>query len=83
MYNYGIRWGQYLACQFCRILKNKRLTEIEIQLLQKETEKDNIASEIVDTVSELSYRGSSGTETVKEQCCDLDDFPGATREDHM
>ena len=74
MYNYGIRWGQYLACQFCRILKNKRLTEIEIQLLQKE---------IVDTVSELSYRGSSGTETVKEQCCDLDDFPGATREDHM
>ena len=83
MYNYGMRWGKYLACQVCRILKNKRLTQNEIQLLQKEIEKDNIASEIADTVSELSYRGSSGAETVKEQCCNLDGFPGATREDHM
>ena len=66
MYNYGMRWGQYLACQVCCILKNKRLTESEIQLLQKKIEKDNIASEIFDTVSELSCRGSSGTETVKE-----------------
>ena len=37
----------------------------------------------VDTVSELSYGGSSDTETVREQCCDLEDYPEDTPEDHI
>ena len=49
--------------------------------MRKEIENDEIASERVDTVSKLSYRGSSGTET--EKCCDLEDYPGGTPEDHI
>ena len=71
---------QHLACQVRSILKNKRLTEIEIQQLRKEIEKDGITPERVDTVSEMSYRTSSGTETVREQCCNLGDYPGGTPE---
>ena len=36
----------------------------------------------VDAASKMSYGGSSGTETVKEQCSDLKDYPGNTPEDH-
>ena len=50
--------------------------------MRKEIEKDEIAPERVDTVSETSYGGSSGTETVREQCCNLDDYPGGTPEGH-
>ena len=38
---------QHLACQVRSISKNKRLTEIEIQQLRKEIEKDEIAPERV------------------------------------
>ena len=31
----------------------------------------------------MSYRGTSGTETFRKQCCDLDDYPGGTPEDHI
>ena len=31
----------------------------------------------------MSYRGLSGTETVREKCCDLDDYPGGTPEDDI
>ena len=58
------------------ISKNNRLTEIEVQQLRREIEK-------VDTVSGMSYGGSSGTETVKEQGCDLGNYPGGTPEDHI
>ena len=34
-------------------------------------------------MSETSYGESSGTETVIEQDCDLDDYPGSTPEDHF
>ena len=63
---------QHLACQVRSIFKNNRLTEIEIQKLQREIEKDEIVPERVDTVSEMSYGGSSGTETVRKQGCDSD-----------
>ena len=62
----------------CLEFKNKRLTETEIPQLRKEIEKDKIAPERVDIVSEMSYGGSSGTETVREQFCNLDDYPGGT-----
>ena len=51
--------------------------------MRKEIEKDEIAQERVDTVSEMSYGGSSGTETVREQGCDLDYYPGGRPEDHI
>ena len=31
----------------------------------------------------MSYGGLSGTQTVREQCCDLEDYPGGTPEDHI
>ena len=74
---------QNLACEVRSILKNNRITEIEIQQLRRETEKDGIALERVDTVSEMSYGGSSGTETVREQRCGLKDYSGDTPEDHI
>ena len=54
---------QHIACEVRSIFKNKRLPEIEIQQLRKEIENDEIGPEWVDTVSEMSYGGSSGTET--------------------
>ena len=51
--------------------------------MQQEIEKDEIAPERFDTVSEMSYGGSSGTETVREQSCDLDKYLGGTLEDHI
>ena len=74
---------QHLACQVRSIFKNKRLTEIEIKQLRKEIEKAEIVPDRVNTVSEMSYAGLSGTETVREQCCDLEDYPGDTTEDHI
>ena len=74
---------QHLACQVRSIFKNKRPTEIEIKQLRKETEKAEIVPDRVNTVSEMSYAGSSGTETVREQCCDLEDYPGDATEDHI
>ena len=74
---------QHFACQVHSIFKNNLVTETVIQQLRKEIEKDEIAPERVDTVSEISYRGSSGTETVREQACDLDDYPGGTPEDYI
>ena len=74
---------QHLACQLRSIFKNKRLTEFEIQQLQKKIEKDEIVPDRVDTVSKMSYGGPSGTENVREQCCDLKDYPGDTPEDHI
>ena len=55
---------QHLACQIWGIFKNKRLTEIEIQQLWEEIEKDEVGLDRVDTVSKMSYEGSSGTESV-------------------
>ena len=74
---------QHLACQLRSIFKNKRLTEFEIQQLKKKIEKDEIVPDRVDTVSKMSYGGPSGTENVREQCCDLKDYPGDTPEDHI
>ena len=74
---------QHLACQVRSIFKNKRLTESEIQQLLKDIEKDKIAPERVNTMSEVSYGRSIGTETVREQCCDLGYYPGGTLEDHI
>ena len=74
---------QHLACQNRSFLKNNRVTEIEIQQLQREIKKDEIAPEIVDTVSEMSYEGSSRTETVREQGGDSNNYPGGTPEDHF
>ena len=51
--------------------------------MQKEIEKDEIVLDRVDTVSEMSYGGSSGTESFIEQCCDLEDYLGDTPEDHI
>ena len=34
-------------------------------------------------MSEMSYGGSSGTETVRKQGCDSDYYPGGTPEDHI
>ena len=51
--------------------------------MRQEIEKDEIAPERFDTVSEMSYGGSSGTETVREQSCDLDKYLGSTLEDHI
>ena len=31
----------------------------------------------------MTCGGSSGTETVREQCCDLEAFPGGRPEDHI
>ena len=45
---------QDLACQVRSIFNNKGLTKTEIQQLRKEIEKDEIAPERVDTVSEMS-----------------------------
>ena len=67
---------QHFACQVHSIFKNNLVTETGIQQLRKEIEKDEIAPERV-------YRGSSGTETVREQACDLDDYPGGTPEDYI
>ena len=74
---------QHRACQVRSIFKNKRLTEIEIQQLRKEIGKDEMVLDRVDTVSEMSCGESSGTETVREQFCDLKDYPGDTPEDHV
>ena len=70
---------QHLTRQVRSIIRNKRLTKVEIQQLRKEIEKGEIAPEGVDTVLEMSYGGSSGAETFREQCCDLGDYPGAHR----
>ena len=51
--------------------------------MRKEIEKAEIVPDRVNTVSEMSYAGSSGTETVREQCCDLEDYPGDATEDHL
>ena len=51
-------------------------SETEIQQLWRETEKVEIAPERIGTVSEMSYGGWSGTETVRDQGCNLDDYPG-------
>ena len=56
---------EHLACEVRIIFKNKRVIEIEYQQLQKEIEKDELAPERVDTVAEMSYGGSSGTEPVR------------------
>ena len=45
---------QHLACQVRSILKNKRLTEVDIQQLQKEIEKVEIVPDRVNRVSEMS-----------------------------
>ena len=45
--------------------------------MRKEIKKDEIAPARVDTVSEMSYGGSIGTETVS------DDYSGGTSEDHI
>ena len=74
---------QNLAWQVWSIFENKRLTEIEIQQLRKEIKKDEIVPDRVDAMSEMSYGGSSGTETFKEQCCNLGDYPGNTPEDDI
>ena len=74
---------QHLACQVRGISYNKRFTETEIQQLRKEIENDEIALEIVDTVSEISYGEQSGTETVREQYCELQDYPGDIPENHI
>ena len=49
----------------------------------KKIEKDEIVPDRADAVSEMSYGGSSGTETVKEQCCDLKDYLGNTPGNHI
>ena len=67
---------QHLICQIRSIFKNKRLTETETQRLWKEIEKDEIIPDRVDIVSEMSHGGSTDTETVRKQCCDLEDNPG-------
>ena len=74
---------QQLACQAGSIFKNNRLAETEIQQLRGDIEKDEIALERVDTVSKISYGGSSGTETVRKQDCGLKYYPGGTPEDHI
>ena len=74
---------QDLACRIRSILKNKILIDIEIRQLRKKFEKDEIVSDRADTVLEISYGVSSGTETVKEQYCDLKDYPRDTPEDHI
>ena len=74
---------QHLACHVCSIFENKILKEIEIQQLRKEIENDEIAPERVDTVSEMRYGESIGTETVREQCHGLEDYPRGTPEDHI
>ena len=66
--------GQHLACQVRSIFKNNRLDGIEIQQLQKEIEKDEIVPDRVDTLLEIGCGGLRGTETVREQCCDLEDY---------
>ena len=65
------------------IFKNKRLTEIEIQQLQKQIEKGDIVPNTGDTMSEMSCGGSIGTEIVTEQCCDLEDYTGNKPENHI
>ena len=72
---------QRLAFQIRSIFKNNRLTETEIEQLRREIEKDEVAPERVDTVSEMSYGGSSGIEIVREQDCDSGDCPWGTPED--
>ena len=42
----------------------------------RETEKVEIAPERIGTVSEMSCGGWIGTETVRDQGCNLDDYPG-------
>ena len=54
---------------------------MQIQQLRREIEKDEIAPEKVDTLSEISYGESSGTETVTKQGCDSDSYPGGTPDD--
>ena len=71
------------ACHARIIFKNKRFTEIEIKQLRKEIEKDEIVPDRVDIVSEMSGGESSDTEIVREQCCDLEDYPGDAPEDHI
>ena len=60
-----------------------RTIDFEIQQLWREIEKDEIAPERVDAVSEMSYGGPSGTETVREQGCDSDDYPGGKPKDQI
>ena len=45
---------QHLVCQVRSIFKNKRLTEVDIQQLQKEIEKVEIVPDRVNRVSEMS-----------------------------
>ena len=52
---------QHLACQVRSNFKNNRLTEIEIQQLQREIEKDKIVPDRADKVPEMSYGGSNVT----------------------
>ena len=64
------------------VVFSRTVTETEIQQFRREIEKDEIDLERVDALSEMSYGVSSGTETVREQACDLDDYLGGTLEDH-
>ena len=72
-----------MHAQFVRFSRTRNITDIEIQQLRKEIEKDEIVPDRVDTVSGMNYGGSSGTGTVREKCCDLEDYPGDTPEDHI
>ena len=72
----------HIACQIRSIFKNKIITEIEIQRLRKEIEKEKIVPDRVDTLSKMSCGVSNGTENVWKQCCDLEHYPGDIPEDH-
>ena len=73
----------HLACQVRSFFKNNRLSEIEIKQLRREIEKLETAPERVGTVLEMCYGRWIGTETLREQGCDLEDYPGGTQEDHI
>ena len=59
---------QDFVCHVRSTFNNNRLTETEIQQLEKEIEKDETVPDRVDTVSEMSCGESNGTEAVREQC---------------
>ena len=74
---------QQFTCKVHSIFKNKRLTEIESHQLQEEIERDEIVPDRVDTVLEMSCGESSGTGTVRKQCCNFQDYNRDTPEDHI
>ena len=79
---YSIKWDGKLHAKFIGFSRARDLQKLRFSSCE-EIEKDKIAPRKSWYSVENEFNGgSSDTETVWEQCCDLHNYPGGTPEDH-